>query len=164
MIRLKTLVPAPRVSIVLAVLWLWLNDSVAPGQLLLAAAAGLGIPWFVRELRDAPAAWPDPERFVRFLALLLWDIVRANFIAARQVLGPRSALRPRFVPMPVELESDQAVTLLASAVSLTPGTVSAELSPERDVLWIHSLSTQDEAELVRGLKDRYERRIKEMFT
>lgn len=163
MTMLRSLVPSPRLSIVLAVVWLWLHDSLAPGQLLLAAGAALVIPWVMRELHESATTWPDAERFIRFAFLLLWDIVRANFTAGRQVLGPRSALRPRFVELPIELDNDYAITLLASAISLTPGTVSAALGPNRDSLWIHCLSIEDEAALIRLLKDRYERRIKEMF-
>ena len=74
-----------------------------------------------------------------------------------------SKLRPRFVRIPVTLGDDFALTALASTISLTPGTVSAEIAPDRGHILIHALDVEDEAALVRAIKERYEVPIKEIF-
>ena len=155
--------PHPITSVMLAVVWLALQQSLSAGHLLLAAVLGTLVPLFARRF------WPDPVRVARPLVLLrfgvvvLWDILAANFGVARLTLGPVSGIRPGFVRLPLDLEGDFALTLLASTVSLTPGTVSAELSADRRHLLIHYLSCDDEAELVRSVKQRYEAPLKEIF-
>ena len=100
---------------------------------------------------------------MRFIVVVLLDIVVASFTVARLTLAPTAKLRPRFVRVPVALADDFALTALASTISLTPGTVSAELSPDREHILIHALDVDDEAALVRTIKERYEAPIKEIF-
>jgi multicomponent K+:H+ antiporter subunit E len=104
-----------------------------------------------------------PATILRFLLTVLWDIVVASFTVARLTLGPTSRLSPRFVRVPVELEDDFALTALTSTISLTPGTVSAQIAPDRRHVLIHALDVDDEALLVRTIKERYEAPIKEIF-
>jgi len=82
---------------------------------------------------------------------------------ARVLLGPRSALRPVFVQVPLDVEGDIAMTVLASVVSLTPGTVSADLDTEQRYLLVHALSVDNAESLVEQIKTRYEAPIKELF-
>lgn len=104
-----------------------------------------------------------PGLVLRFAGRVLWDILVANFRVARLVLGPRAAIRPMFVRVPLDVEGDLAVTILASVVSLTPGTVSADLDADRTHLLVHALSEEDPADLIREIKSRYEGPIKEIF-
>jgi len=157
------LLPHPLLSLLLLLLWLLLSNSAAPGHLLLGAVLGLLIPRFTRRF------WPDtlrvrrPVLLLRFGGLVLKDIVVANFAVARVVIGPATAVRPVFVAVPLEVQGDFSITLLASVISLTPGTVSAYLDPDRSRLWVHALSEDDPEQLVRQIKHRYETPIREIF-
>ncbi|MEA3275664.1 MAG: Na+/H+ antiporter subunit E [Pseudomonadota bacterium] len=155
--------PHPLLSLVLLVLWLLLNNSASPGHLVLGALLGVLIPLFTRRFWPEPARVRRPVLALRFAALVLWDIVVANFAVARIVLGPREAIRPAFVRVPLDVKGEVAVTVLASVVSLTPGTVSADLDAERRYLLVHALSEDDPSRLTRHIKTRYEAPIKEIF-
>lgn len=163
MLRLPTWFPHPLLSLLLLLLWLLLSNSAAPGHLLLGALLGLAIPIFTQRF------WPDPLILARprlvfpFIGRVLWDILVANFSVARVVLGPRRGIRPAFVRVPVDIEGEFPLTLLASVISLTPGTVSADIDAERRHLLVHALSVEDTEALVRQIKTRYEAPIKEMF-
>ena len=85
----------------------------------------------------------------------------ANLTVARLVLGRPHRLQPAFVAVPLEVERDWAITLLAHTVSLTPGTVSAELSSDRRVLLVHALTAAADEDLGARIKTRYERPILE---
>jgi multicomponent K+:H+ antiporter subunit E len=100
---------------------------------------------------------------LRLVGRVLWDIVRANFSVARVVLGPSSGVHPVFVRFPLEIEGDFAITLLSGVISLTPGTLSADLDTERRFLLVHALSENDPEALVTQIKARYEAPIKEIF-
>ena len=155
--------PHPVLTAVLVVVWLLLNGTVSAGHVVLGAALGVLIPMFTQRFFPEPVNLSRIGTIVRFLAIVLWDIVIASISVARLTLGPTSKLRPRFVRVPVALADDFALTALASTISLTPGTVSAELAPDREHILIHALDVADEFALVRTIKERYEAPIKEIF-
>ena len=98
-----------------------------------------------------------------FVVVVLYDIIVANVSVAIKVLGPLKSLRPGFVEFPVELDDDFAIALLASTISLTPGTVSADVSDDRTLLLIHALDAESDDEVINAIRTRYEARLKEMF-
>lgn len=155
--------PQPVLSAALLVLWLLLVNSIAPGHVLLGAVFGFLVPLFTRNF------WPDPPRIrrpgllLRLVLRVLADIVLANLSAARLILGPRRALRPGFLEVPLELSEPFAITVLTSIISLTPGTVSCQLSPDRKRAWVHSLHVEDAEHQVQRVKQRYERPLLEIF-
>jgi multicomponent K+:H+ antiporter subunit E len=155
--------PHPAITVVLVILWLLLQKSVAPGHVLLAILLGVGIPIFSSRFWPEPVRIGSPATIVRFVAIVLWDIVIANLSMVRLVLGPSSAIKPAFVRVPVDVEDDFALTALASTISLTPGTVTARVSADRHSLLVHALAVEDEAALVDTIKRRYEAPIKEIF-
>lgn len=155
--------PHPLMSLALTVVWLLLANDFGPGPLLAGALLGLLIPHFTSGF------WPERPRvhrpllLARYLLALAKDILIANLHVARLVLGPRERLRPAFIEYELELSDAFAVTVLAGTLSLTPGTVSADLSLDRRKLLIHSLDVPDRAALCRQIRDRYERPLKEIF-
>jgi len=157
------LLPHPALSSFLLVLWLLLNNSVAPGHLVLGALLGVLIPLFTRRFWPERLALANPGLMLRFAGRVLWDIIVANFAVARVVLGPLSAVQPAFVRVPLDIQDAFPVSVLASVVSLTPGTVSADIDAERRYLLVHALSVDDTEALAHEIKARYEAPIKEIF-
>jgi multicomponent K+:H+ antiporter subunit E len=160
---MRRVLPQPLMSITLFGVWLLLHNAASPGLLISGAILALGLPLLTQRY------WPEYPGTVRLLPLLrlgglvLFDIVIANLRLVPLILGPRRALRPRFIVIPLELRQPFSITLLASIISLTPGTVSANLSGDRRTLLVHGLKVTDEAAAVAQIKKRYERRIAEVF-
>jgi multicomponent K+:H+ antiporter subunit E len=163
--RPRRLLPHPLLSALLLVCWLWLNNSVEPGQVVLGALLAVGIPFFTQRFWSDPIAVRRPLRVLEYAAVVLYDIVVANLEVAALILGPRSRLAPAFVRVPLDLRSDVAATVLASTVTLTPGTVSVEIEdgPRGRVLVVHALRCLDADAMARTIKDRYERRLREIL-
>lgn len=157
------LLPHPLMSVVLLMSWLWMNNTLAPGHVVLGALLGFAIPLFTRRFWPEPLPLAGPLKMVAFLALVMCDIVIANVQVARVILGPRRNLQPGFVRVPLDLRTDFAITVFASTISLTPGTVSVELAPDRRFLYVHLLSSAEPEQVTHTVKQRYERRIKEIF-
>jgi multicomponent K+:H+ antiporter subunit E len=155
--------PAPYASAVLLVTWLMLNSTLAPAHLLLAAFLGWAIPYLFARLMGRRVGLYRPLLALRLLMTVLFDIVVANLTVARLILGPRSALRPAFVRVPVDLREPYAVFTLACIITLTPGTVSATISEDKRWLLVHALDVDDEASLIAEIRQRYERPLKELF-
>lgn len=155
--------PHPLLTLTLAAIWLLLNNSLAPGQVILGLLLGWAIPWFTLRFWPQRVRIRRPLVLLRFVAIVLYDIVVANLIVARRILGRPERLQPAFVLLPLELKSDLAISLLANTISLTPGTVSARLSPDRKSLLVHGLHVPDAGELVATIKTRYEAPLREVF-
>jgi len=161
---LKRWFPHPWLSLVLLIIWLLLVNDLSAAQLLLGALLGWGIALMVgQRLWLRPVSLRRPDLMARLAAHVLFDIVHANIEVAMLVLGPTGRLRPAFIQLPLDVEHEMALTALISIVSLSPGTLCAELSDDRRTLLIHVLHLRDEAALADTIKSRYEAPLKEIF-
>ena len=114
--------------------------------------------------------WPNRPQNLRigkmmsYIALVMWDIVVANVEVARIILTKRNVdMRPNWIVIPLDIFSPEAITILAGTITLTPGTVSADLSDGGHSLLVHALDVDDPDAMRDEIKDRYERRLKEIF-
>lgn len=154
--------PQPSLSLALFITWQFLSDGVSGGSVVLGLILAWGIPQMTRGF------WPDPPAFIKawlmpaYLFRVVWDIVIASFQVAKLILSPRP-VRPAFICYPLELEHPLAITILASTISLTPGTVSADVSDDNTQLLIHALDADDDQEVIDTIRHRYEKPLLEMF-
>jgi multicomponent K+:H+ antiporter subunit E len=156
--------PHPRLSLFVALVWLALANEISVGAVVMGLTLGLLMP-----IATGPF-WPDPPQLRRPLKVLeycgvvVWDIILANLQVARLILRvPNDRLRSRYVTVPLALTSPEAITVLAGTITMTPGTVSAELSADGRVLLVHGLDVPDPEALVANIKSRYEARLLEIF-
>lgn len=159
----RRLLPAPLMSASLFVAWLLLASSASPGNLLLAAVLAIAIPWWTERLRPdrpRPTAWGTAAALT---LTVLYDIVMSAITVARQILSPQSRLDSRFVWVPLDLRDAHGIVALASAITLTPGTLSADVSDDRRYLLVHALHVDDEAALIDSIKQRYEAPLRVIF-
>jgi multicomponent K+:H+ antiporter subunit E len=155
--------PHPLLSLTLLLVWLLLVNDMSLGHWLLGALLGWLIPLLTQVFWINPPRVHKPLKLCLFFLRVLGDIVIANLQVAKLILGPSARLRPAFVEIPMLLEDELALTMLASIISLTPGTVSADLSDDRKTLLVHGLDVDDEATLVAQIKLRYEAPLLEVF-
>ena len=160
---MKRLLPTPVLSAVLLVVWLLLNNTLAVGHVLLGAALALALPVVLARFIGPRPRVGRPGMIVRLGLLVLRDIVVSNIEVARRVLGPESAIRPGFVRVKLELTDPHAIAALGGIITMTPGTLTCDVAPDRSHLLVHALHVTDEAALVAGIKTRYEAPLKEIF-
>lgn len=160
---IRRILPHPLLSAILLFSWLLMANDFSRGHWLLGAFLGLGLPLLCRDLLLSTPRIRRPGLLLRFIARVLVDILIANLQVAKLVLGPKSRLQPGFVEIPLELGDDLAITILASVITLTPGTVSADLSADRRRLLVHALDVPDPQALAADIKARYEAPLKEVF-
>lgn len=155
--------PNPALTVLLALIWMMLNNTLSIAHLVLGIFLGWGIPLLVQGfLVDIPKV-RRPLQLCGFLLKVFYDIAVANVQVAKLVLGPRSRLQPAFIEIPMAIEHPFVLALLTSILSLTPGTVSAALRPGHKVLLIHALDAPDIEALVAEVKSRYEKPLLEIF-
>lgn len=169
MLSLNNWWPTPVRSLFLFLVWLLLNNSVALIHLFFGLLLAWLLPLLIHKFRLIQPGIKKPGAALAYGLMVLWDIVVANVQVIWLVLGSNKRLRPAFVIVPLDLMDDLAITILASTVSLTPGTVSADVLPltaqgaEKRFLLLHVLDLEDEAELIAQVKQRYEAPLKEIF-
>ncbi|SEN13964.1 multisubunit potassium/proton antiporter, PhaE subunit [Pseudorhodobacter antarcticus] len=161
---LRKLFPHPYLTLLLIITWMLLVNQIKLGSLVLAIILGTIIP-----IITGPY-WPDrpvlrnPMAMIGYILVVLYDIVKSNFIVAGIVLFRRnSTLQSKWITVPLDLRSPEAITVLAGTITMTPGTVTADMSGDGRALLIHCLHAPDPDAVRDEIKSRYEARLKRIF-
>ncbi|MEM0910847.1 MAG: Na+/H+ antiporter subunit E [Pseudomonadota bacterium] len=156
--------PMPLHSVLLLIVWLMINNSVSFGHILLGGFLGIIIPMVCAPLRIPQPTIKRPLKLFTYILMVLKDVIVANIEVALLVIGPMSKIKPGFIAVPLDLDEYLPITVLTSTVTMTPGTVSAEISEDKKTLYVHVLNMpDDENEIIDLIKQRYEARVKEIF-
>jgi multicomponent K+:H+ antiporter subunit E len=156
--------PHPLMSLSLLVLWLLLVNDIAAGHVVLGGILAVLIPLFTAPFWTDRVVIKKPLVLIRFGIVVFWDIVVANVIVSQLILFHRpETLQPKFLVIPLDARSPYAIAILAGTITMTPGTVSADLDREGRHLLVHALSESDPEAAIFNIKRRYERPLKEVF-
>lgn len=162
---LQRYLPHPLLTSVLVLLWMALLNSFTAGGLLVGCLLGVLIPIYTAHFWPERPVIHKPWRVFTFILILIFDVVVANLQVAYLILFRRSTqLRNRWIVVPLDLTTAEGITALAGTITLTPGTISSDLSVDGRSLLVHCLDTGDEQQMVQRIKQRYERRIKVIFS
>lgn len=160
---MNRILPHPGLTALLVIVWMVMVNDLSFGTLFLGVVVGLAVPKFT------DAYWPARPKLnfiagIAYVALVIRDIIVANFeVAAIILFKPNHKLRPAWLAIPLELDSPEAITVFAGTISLTPGTVSADVSACGRYLLVHALHAPDPAAEIARAKARYETRLKRIF-
>ena len=161
---ISRILPHPYLTLLLVIVWQMLVNRLTVGSLVLGVLLGLAIPLLTA------AYWPDrprlrnPLKIAEYVFVVLWDICVANLAVAKIILFRRNAeLRTTWVAVPLELRAPEAINVLAGTITMTPGTVSSDLSDCGRSLLVHCLDAPDPDAVRDVIKSRYERRLMEIF-
>ncbi|MFO8126139.1 Na+/H+ antiporter subunit E [Yoonia sp.] len=158
------LIPHPLLTLILTIVWMLLQNDISGGMVVFGFILGVIIPW------GTSVWWPDtPNSFsvgkmMIYSIIVIWDIIVANIEVAWIVLTvPTAKLKPAWIIVPLRLREPEAITLLAGTITLTPGTVSTDLSDQGHSLLVHVLHTDDPDAVRDDIINRYEARLLEIF-
>lgn len=149
-------------NIVLALFWGAVTTSFSPSNLLFGFVLGFMSLWLVRD-RFNVSNFRRPWRAFRLAGLFLLELVLSAVRVARDTLSPSMPFRPAIIAMPLEVKDEVEIMLLANLISLTPGTLSLDVSTDRSTLYIHAMDVDDPDELRAEIRDGFERRIIEVM-
>ena len=140
------------------IVWLLINESLAPGHIILGTVLAVAIPLVTRPLQP----FSDPRVIRPFMLLqLLWlsllEIIRSAFAVAQIIVVARSTrVRSQFVRIPLDLQDRYGLALLSCLINVTPGTVWVEILPGTHSLALHVLDLHNEEWWINTIKTRYE--------
>jgi len=154
----------PVLSVLVALSWLLLQQSVSLPQLITAALLGWGLPRLLHGFLGPASGVRRWGLVLRFAALVLWDIVVSNITVARLILSPRALPQPLWVPVPLDLQHPLGISLFALVITTTPGTVSCVVDEAGRQILVHALDGSDPVAMATQMKQRYEHALMEIFT
>lgn len=161
---LNKIFPHPVLSFILWGLWLLLNNTISPGHMVLGLIIAILIPMLTSGFWPEKVYIKSPLTLIKLLGTVLWDIVAANTIVAKLILGKNENLNPAFFYVELDIDTPIGISLLANTISLTPGTVSCDVTPDGKRLLVHALHIEDIPATIKEIKQRYEAPLKKVFT
>ncbi len=162
---MSRLLPYPFAALGLLLLWLLLQESVSAGAIVfgaILALAGGGVLAVLRVPVGRRIRWRPVPGLLRDV---LMEVVRSNNAVARIILQSRdpTARRSGFVQVPLDMRDPRGLSALACILTATPGTVWVDYDSRDGTMLLHVLDLVDEEIWVRIIKDKWERRLMEIF-
>lgn len=148
-------------NVVLALAWAAVTTSFTPLNLTIGFFLGAFAIWLLRD------KWGNAKYFFRIANIfnLIWlfikELIFSSLQVAKEVLRPRLKIEPGIIAVPLTVDRDIEITLLANLISLTPGTLSVDISTDRSTLYVHALHIGDADAFIQQIKNGFERKILE---
>jgi len=146
-------------NLILAFVWVAMTGNLTPVNLFTGFLLGYVVLLFSHRVVARSSYYRKIFDLAGFLLFFLWEMILANLRVAHDVITPTLYTRPGIVAIPLEARTDDEITLLANVISLTPGTLSLDVSDDRKVLYIHAMFIDDEQKLRDDIKNGFERRL-----
>ena len=151
------------INLLLSAIWAALQGAIDLANLATGFGFGYVILWFARPALGDTRYFGKTAAILGFVLFFVKELVVSNLRVAWAVLAPTSRRRPGVVAVPLDVDRDIEITLLANVVTLTPGTLSLDVSADRRTLFVHGMFIDDPEQFRREIKDGFERRIKELL-
>lgn len=150
-------------NILLAIAWAALTGKFEPVNLAFGLGLGFLVLWFIAPNRRSNTYFIRSLRVIEFIFFLIFEIIKSNFRLAVTVLSPRMKLRPAVIAFPVSLKTEAGIIFLANLITLTPGSLSLDISGDRRILFIHTVLLEDPEKFRLEIGQEFERRVMEIL-
>jgi multicomponent Na+:H+ antiporter subunit E len=147
----------------LALAWVAATGRFSFDNLLVGFVLGFLVLFFSRRVVGSPNYFVKVRQVVGLILFFIWELILANLRVAYDVITPRYRMRPGVIAIPLEAKTDIEITILSNLITLTPGTLSLDVSADRRVLYIHAMYIDDIDDVRRKIKNGFERRVLEVL-
>ena len=144
-------------NLILAVCWVAFTGTVSLSSLIVGFVIGYCALWLVQPLIDNSTYFRRVTAWIKLIIMFHYELIVASIAVAVDVLTPRHRSRPAIIEMPLDVKTDTGILLVTNLISLTPGTLSLDVSEDRKTLLIHAMFADDHDALRKSLKDGMER-------
>lgn len=150
-------------NILLALAWAALTGQFTPTNVIIGFGLGYILLWLAQRATGPSTYFKKVRQVIGFTFFFLWELILANLRVAYDVVTPRHHMRPGVVAIPLDIKTNAEITLLANLITLTPGTLSLDISTDKSTLYVHAMHI-DSVELFRqDIKEGFERRVQEVM-
>ncbi len=151
------------INIILTIIWVFLTGSFEAVNFIFGFAVSFFILWIISSKDGDDKYFKLIPKLISFFFFFLWEVIVANIQVAYEVMTIKHNMKPGIVKVPLDAETNLEITLLANLITLTPGTLSLDVSDDKKVLYIHTMYVHDREDFIRGIKNGFERRLLEIL-
>ena len=150
----------PALNIIFTLVWAGLLGEFSAGTLVSGFVVSYGLLyWITRGSPGHDAYFGRVPQLLAFVGCYMWEMVKSNAIIAYDVLTPTHHMKPGVIGIPLDARTDLEITVLANLITMTPGSVSLDVSPDRRTLYVHAMYINDPEQLRREIKESLESRV-----
>lgn len=154
----------PLTNIVLTLVWAGLLGSVNAETLISGFLISYAILFVVARGHPQHSAYfGKVPKVVAFVVYYLWELVQSNVIIAFDILTPRNYMKPGVIAIPLKASTDLELALLSNLITMTPGTLSLDISDDRKTLYVHAMYIDDPEDVRADITNNLERRVLEIL-
>jgi len=152
-------------TLVLAFVWAAITGNFSLLNLILGAAISVVALWIIRAHVTTPSYFKKIGRATSLALLFLYELALSSIRVALLVISPnlKSKLKPGIIAFPLTVTSDVEITLLANLITLTPGTLSIDVSKDKKFLYVHAIAVPSKQRLIKDIASGFEAKIIEVF-
>ncbi|MBM2319892.1 MULTISPECIES: Na+/H+ antiporter subunit E [Marivita] len=144
-------------NIILAIAWVAFTGSVSLIGLITGFVIGYGALWLIQPLIGTSSYFKRVAAWIKLVIMFHYELIVSSIAVAIDVLTPRHRSRPAIIEVPLDVKTDTGILLVTNLISLTPGTLSLDVSEDRKTLLVHAMFADDPDALRKSLKDGMER-------
>ncbi|RSD27541.1 Na+/H+ antiporter subunit E [Mesobacillus subterraneus] len=149
-------------NFILAFVWMFLKTSYSPASFFVGYLLGLLIIYMFRRFFHTRFYLLRVVAVLNLLYIFLRELLLSNIAVLKVILRPKLNIRPAIFALPTELKEDWEITVLANLITLTPGTLVIDVSPDNKILYVHAMDVSDIDEAIQGIKNTFEKAIMEV--
>lgn len=150
-------------NVALALAWTFLTGEFSEANFFWGLLLSYFLLFLLRDVVGTTTYCKKVWQVIYFTLYFLWELTIANLHVAYEVITPKLYMHPAIVAVPLDLKKDLEITLLANLITLTPGTLSLEVSEDKSTIYVHGMYVDDIEEFRRSIKDGFEKRVRELF-
>ena len=151
--------PLAALALAIAALWIFLHGSAAPGHFFVGLVMAALIIAFLKKPYYQERTFLRLGSYFRYVRSFLWELLIANLQVLKIVLAPRMSIRPDIIPYRTICKTPLGVTMLANSITLTPGTLSVDVSEDHETIFVHTLDIDHPDEVIAVIREGLERPI-----
>lgn len=150
-------------NLLLSFIWVALTGNFTLLNFLFGFLLSFLIMWVISKNRREDVYFSRGPKLIAFIFFFLYELAKANIQVAYDVMTPRFYMKPGIIKIPLTAKSDLEITLLANLITLTPGTLSLDVSDDKKVLYVHAMYVKDKQAFIDDIKNGFEKRLLEIL-
>jgi len=150
-------------NLLLSLAWLGLTGQFTPVNFMIGFVLAYVLLWLTLGSGGRESYFKKVLHVIRFIFFFLWEVVTANYRVVREILTPSHSMRPGIVAVPLNARTDLEIVAFANLITLTPGTLSLDISQDRSTLYVHAMFIGDVDDFRNHLKEGLEQRLLEVL-
>lgn len=149
-------------NLMIAVIWMFLSESYSFASFLVGFVIGAALLFLLNRFIPDTYYFREVKAILFLIFLFIKELILANLEVLKWVYKPKLNFQPGIIALPIDVKNNWEITLLANLITLTPGTLSVDISRDQRFIYIHAIDLPDVNQTIVGIKETFEKAIKEV--